>query len=220
MRPGALVGLAAGLVLGAGCGLADYERRFEQQQARLKALDEENKYLGDPVEIPSGTDNDPPVEVFWRPPKGISRSSDDKSFGDLAHYPRAGAGGGVAEVYLAVRTGDRSFLTEGIKPLVSGPLETKRVSKPIPGREPLPFYALEHDARNGYHYLIYVYQKDKAQVAVVFVVKTGDKDQAAVTTPIDYSLKSLVVGPDAARLRRAFQSRPPAKGPAAGTPRR
>jgi hypothetical protein len=72
--------LALGLVLATGCGLGDYEKRVEEERARVQAIDEEEQALGTPLLMP---DNPfaadeakghpmPQNEVFLRPPRGIS----------------------------------------------------------------------------------------------------------------------------------------------------
>ncbi|MCI0681848.1 MAG: hypothetical protein L0Y71_07065 [Gemmataceae bacterium] len=71
--------LAALLGASAGCGLADYEKRMDEQRARLELYDEENKLLGAPLDKPRGKDpygNDikVPFDVFLRVPKRIARS--------------------------------------------------------------------------------------------------------------------------------------------------
>ena len=68
---------AIALVLLCGCGLADYEKRMDEQRERLRLLDEEATLLGDMIELPSGKDTygkevQVPFEIFLRFPKGIN----------------------------------------------------------------------------------------------------------------------------------------------------
>jgi hypothetical protein len=69
----------------AGCGLDDYEKRMAEAQARVQRFDLENQVLDGPLEIPTRIvrtkqgDQEiktevPIIEVFLRPPKGISRT--------------------------------------------------------------------------------------------------------------------------------------------------
>lgn len=71
----------AALVFAGGCGLADYEKRIDEQKEYLQRFDEENELLGQPLEMPTRTVKDDkglrletplPLEFFLRPPKGIA----------------------------------------------------------------------------------------------------------------------------------------------------
>jgi hypothetical protein len=79
-RQQAHVGLLALALLGlAGCGLGEYEQRMDEEAARLKIYDEENEYLGDPLQMPQSLPSadgklPPPPDlyrmgVFLRAPK-------------------------------------------------------------------------------------------------------------------------------------------------------
>lgn len=59
------IAVCLGLSLAIGCGLSDYEKRIDQQVARLKVFDEDNMYLGDPIE----QKEDWPFTVCLRLPK-------------------------------------------------------------------------------------------------------------------------------------------------------
>src|SRR5437899_2116987 len=64
-----------------GCGLADYEKRMDQQRERLRIIDEENKYLGDMLEPPVADKDGArpiPFDIFLRLPRGISKIIADK----------------------------------------------------------------------------------------------------------------------------------------------
>src|SRR5436309_206154 len=62
--------------LGVGCGLSDYESRMDEQRERLRAFDEQSRYLGPALELPGAADKDspPPVPfaISLQMPKGIS----------------------------------------------------------------------------------------------------------------------------------------------------
>lgn len=69
--------LAATLGLLAGCGLSDYEKRMDEQRARLALYDEEAKLLSEVIEMPRGKDAygnaiKVPFDIFLRFPKPIS----------------------------------------------------------------------------------------------------------------------------------------------------
>ena len=77
----ALLACAAALCGVAGCGLSEYESRMDQQAARLKVIDEENKYLGSMVDQPAyqvkeektvKTVNFWPFPVYLRVPRGFA----------------------------------------------------------------------------------------------------------------------------------------------------
>jgi hypothetical protein len=88
--------LFSGLFLVAGgCGLRDYEKHMDEERAYLNEFDEENKSLGEPVEIPQKevfieipntkkktpmqTDAFP-VKIFLRPPRWIAPQARKDTF--------------------------------------------------------------------------------------------------------------------------------------------
>ncbi len=72
--------LALGVLLAAGCGLGDYERRMEEERTRLEAFDQEDRALAGPLVMPqspydANEPKDHPLpqsKVFLRPPRGFS----------------------------------------------------------------------------------------------------------------------------------------------------
>lgn len=79
------------LLASAGCGLSDYEKQMDQQRARIKIFDEQNKYLGDVLEMPKRKVKEKvddkveehdvpawPFEIFLRLPRGIERTVPEK----------------------------------------------------------------------------------------------------------------------------------------------
>lgn len=93
-RP-ALALLAALVVLGAGCALDDYEKRMDEEAARVKTLLEENKHLGEQLTPPSNPE-EPDLEkqpalmraeVFLRLPKGISPAPAEEPAKDPTQLP-------------------------------------------------------------------------------------------------------------------------------------
>jgi hypothetical protein len=98
-------GLVVGLCLVAlGCGLTDYEKHMDEEHAFLRDFDEENKFLGDPLEMPlkwvmrgkfKQQEEAVPGKFFLRPPKGFAaRSKEGETFPHervtLYRFPRAG----------------------------------------------------------------------------------------------------------------------------------
>jgi hypothetical protein len=68
------------LVLAAGCALGDYEARIDAQRKRLDVMDEENRFLGEPIEMPKTENKDGtksptwPCDVYVRLPKDFGTS--------------------------------------------------------------------------------------------------------------------------------------------------
>ncbi len=87
------------IFFGAGCGLSDYESRMDEQRERLRAYDEQAKYLGVPLELPGPANSESsapiPFRVDMQLPKGISGAiaSDEGLFESgkllVARYPGA-----------------------------------------------------------------------------------------------------------------------------------
>lgn len=154
-------------VLAAGCGLTDYYDRFDKDQARLAAWDEENRLLAPPVQLPSrkraapGRQPGPVLEVFLRPPVGIAPTPTVEVDDFLYHYARGTAASnptpgtgqasdpyqGVEDVYLAVavqpeKDKDREFVDEVCKFFGVPPTRPEEVApvKPAGGGPPLQFY--------------------------------------------------------------------------------
>ena len=71
-----------------GCGIADYEKKMQEAEARVKRFDDENALLGDPLVLPPRKEMEgPPFDVFLRPPRGVA-AKDKTQPGELAyHYP-------------------------------------------------------------------------------------------------------------------------------------
>jgi hypothetical protein len=82
-------------LLAAGCGLDDYERRMDEERARVKALLEENKHLGEQFVPPSNLEEPDPekqpalqrAEVFLRLPRGISPTPAEEPAKDPTQLP-------------------------------------------------------------------------------------------------------------------------------------
>lgn len=61
-----------------GCGLSDYERKIDEQQERIREVDEQAKMLGEPLQLPVFKEGDEEIPrlrqwgVFLVPPKIIS----------------------------------------------------------------------------------------------------------------------------------------------------
>jgi len=80
------------LLLGAGgCGLSEYEQQIDREQKRLQLIDEENSYLGEPIEAPkikqanSTTFQIPTTTIGFRPPRGIAAKPGSELRGDILY---------------------------------------------------------------------------------------------------------------------------------------
>ena len=87
--------LRLALLMACGCSMADYEARMDKNAQRLKIFDEENKYLGDMLELPTPVSLKDkvvvpglPVELYLRPPKEVaSRPKENELPFGLASTP-------------------------------------------------------------------------------------------------------------------------------------
>ncbi len=110
--------LAASLALmAAGCGMADYEKRIDAQQARMRLFDDESRQLGDAIDQPMRKDGDKdvpawPFDVFLRLPKGYGAAPKEYTNGKLLLCRYAGKDGHnvfVAAGLLAERSKDHKY---------------------------------------------------------------------------------------------------------------
>ncbi len=104
---------AAAMLIGAsGCGLGDYQRRMDEQRARVQDFDEANRVLDDPVErpkiqIPEKLDAPAtetpawPFDPFLRLPKGYGTTFKDKGPYNNFFFRYTGGREGAHAVFLA-----------------------------------------------------------------------------------------------------------------------
>jgi hypothetical protein len=65
------------VTLVAGCGLSEYEDRIKEEQGRLKRIEDENRILGEPVDLPQPMPGDKSMpalqecQLFFRPPRTL-----------------------------------------------------------------------------------------------------------------------------------------------------
>jgi hypothetical protein len=224
-----LVFLAAILSGIAGCGLSEYQAKMASEQKRIELVDEENKFLGDPLEFPfrnaaPASPQDPPKpDVFLRLPKGFSSKPDDKPVGDFyyhfgrvstPHTSRYSPSSGTQEnffqdAYVAVAFDNKTdeFSKKVFQPFGSSQwTEMNRVVKDLPGRTKLEYQAFSaSDAANPPStYYCYFYQGPNILVAVIFRVPKDQAQAASVSKGIDYCLQSLAVGMEAGQQRQRF----------------
>ena len=221
--------LVASLALGlGGCGLSEYEATLAAEQKRLERFDEEDRLLGDPLELPPRKGKDPSVpipsgvgEVFIRPPLWTASNYQSEPLGELLYrYPPFPHNwfmrrriqvpdNPFLEVDLAVTPeGDWAEFTQKVQQPFQGMAhsEATLVKKPT-ARGVLEFQSLTFaDGGNppATKVFLYFYKGHQTQVAIAYRVKGEEASSPKVTNAIDASLKSLVVGPQPASLRKRF----------------
>jgi hypothetical protein len=214
-----IVGTLGLAVFLSGCGLSEYEANMASEQARVHRIDEENKYLDDPVEWPAKKESDKKetgkkdpdknyVDVFFRPPRGISRKPNTRQHGTLYVFPRSGDNSGnILEIEIGTAVDQEGFANDVVKLFVPAEKlkeKEKDLMKPplerqVPGRkEPLSFATATFEDTT-----IYIYKKGNMQVAVVY--RLDKTKNSETTTKVQMSLESLAIGADAAQENRKFR---------------
>src|SRR6266446_5945646 len=105
-----------------GCGLSEYEANMASEQARVHRIEEENKYLDDPIEWPAKKETDkkdsekPYVEVFFRPPRGIKRTPNQQQHGPLYVFTRTSDNtGAIQEIWIGTAVNQADFARDVTK---------------------------------------------------------------------------------------------------------
>jgi hypothetical protein len=190
-----------------GCGLADYQEKFARRQERVNYMDQENEYLGKPIQLPRKKEGDsnPSVSVFFRPPLGISTSPDDKPVGVLSHYHKVGSSktssakaDGIQDLYLAVAI-NRSwpdFKNDVLASFKSSEGKAGNETLSAPGREPLTFetFSFTEGAEPMLSYRFYFFRDEIYRVAIGFAGPQSAMSSESTQQAIKFSLGSLVVG--------------------------
>ena len=188
----------------AGCGLAEYEARMKETQARLQEYDQTNKLLDEPLVLPG-------ADLFFRPPRGIFKSADaEPRDGLLYHYPARPSGAGpFLFVELAVVPANRpDFTAEVLRHYsVADQVLTFGPGNPRPPehRTPPKFDTREFDGDDA-TYSVNVYHGGASQVVVTFAVVKGQRARADAA--LNRSLESLGLGEEAERLRQEYRTPP------------
>jgi hypothetical protein len=242
--------VALSLLAGTGCGLGDYEQLMDKERARVKEFDEEYKFLGPPLNMPAdATEGDvrkqpalQRIDVFLRPPKGVSNKCADKeqfkdkpantngmplyryTWGESANVFLAGEIGMPSEQFQReVRLGLRDYHEAKYKrplPILEQPATQAPDLKPLPSRSgqlpPVRFRtqtvaeppAADPKESPRFRYQIYYHQSGKDQVAVIYQVPLNAGEQPDVGRAINFSLRTLGVGPaNSTAQRKAYVER-------------
>jgi hypothetical protein len=200
--------VAAGIAFGAGCGLSEYESKFAKQQQRMNYLDEQNRYLGRPIEPPGKKDSPGPT-IRLRLPLGISTNFEEETLGILYHYPKAFSKAPqdpkliVSEIesaYVAVDTTKdwdefkKRALTpfEGVDPQIARPVTFEIPSRPARTFETM---ILTYGSDPIWSYRFYFYRDDPYRVAIGFRGSEAALASDTAKQAMEHSVKTLVVDP-------------------------
>jgi hypothetical protein len=211
------------LVLGlAGCGLSDYEKLMVEAQKRAQRFDEETRSLGEPISVPKRSEKGqevPLANVFFRPPKGISKNPEGTPRGELLYSYMPVPGGAARDftrVEMAFASDSKDFANDVTRNFQATEAVTPRTQQvQPPGRPPLTFQVLEFDDPQ-FSYSVNIYQRNQTQVAIVFQLVKGRREAARKV--IDLSLSSLAVDDEAGLARQEYNRGSPWKLKAAPTP--
>jgi hypothetical protein len=192
----------------AGCGLADYEKKMREADARVQHFDEENKLLGDPLNLP-GADRAPPVDVFLRPPRGVSKSG---AADDPYHF--AGGAGLCSDLYLMFgdAEGGKDKLEKQVEERFGAaglnwqPVTVRPADRPALDFDAAEFADPRAPANAPAVCIAYVHQtQGRAPAGVVF--RVAQPNRAGVEPTVKKSLESYAEAGDAAKARSDFAKR-------------
>jgi hypothetical protein len=163
-----LVAALAALAL-SGCGLAEYEKKMEEAEARLKRFDAENNLLGDPLALPTG-DAAPSADLFLRPPKGVAKNPDDPRQAPL-HYAAKDAVCTDLYLWFGAKDDDQNKLKQRIEAWLgpaSGGWQSYAV-QPTNGRPAITFDSAQFAPANAPPFRVYMHATSNGTpIAVVF----------------------------------------------------
>jgi hypothetical protein len=194
-----------------GCGLADYQERMDGEQQRMDYILNENRALQGPVELPRPKDATEKLpDVFFRPPKGISRApAEEAKFFPYVYYPRTAVSLFDAVLVYVSSASPDDFWREVVRPF---PGLSQPAFKPEPEPlKPLDRKPMNFDTVQGANYSVYVHQAEQGRVAIAFLLPVGVAESEEIRTQKRYSLASLVVGGDAVKRKAYFPAETPTK---------
>ena len=195
----------------AGCGLAEYEKKMGEAEARVKRFDDESRLLGDPLTLPPPADkNAPPPDVFLRPPKGVAKDP-QAGEGPYAHY--AATSGVCADLFLLFGnpSDNRDKLEKQIQDWLAAPGQNvgwQPSEVHPPGRPVLAFDKAEWaDPRAPANapavFLAYVRQSPGLP-AVGLAFRVTQANRTAADSALRMSLETYREAGDAAQARAAY----------------
>jgi hypothetical protein len=211
--------VASGIVLAWGCGLSEYQAKYEKQQERMNYLDQENLYLSkDPIEKKDS--NNAAVKLYVRLPLGISTIAEEKLLGILNRYHNNFAKAPkesdakyseIEGVYLVAEINKdwNDFLRKSMEPFKNiDPLKAGRVELAVPGQQAREFRTLSFtDATDPvWSYQFYFYREKENCVALGFRGSEKAMNSETAKKAMEFSVKSLAVGKAAEPLVRKSTS--------------
>jgi hypothetical protein len=194
-----------------GCGLADYEAKMAEEQARVRRIEDENKNLEEPLEIPPPkTEKEKEAKLpdfFFRPPKGISRAANKDLYGGMLWvYPRISASDGVQDVYIGFSKGKKDYVKDILKKLPSITPPKNSVTDVTPwGGEPVRFETVTLEDPTSFLILHILPTPD--QLVLIGFRLDRKTDPSQLSQRLAMSLESLGVGMEAGKLRKEFRLR-------------
>jgi hypothetical protein len=206
--------LTAGLLGALGCGLSEYQQKYEKQQERMNYLDQENQYLGSPLNVPAPKESkNVPPKVYLRLPLGISPNYNEKPEGILYRYPKSGSKiaadsnvkpSEIDSAFFAVETDKdwNEFKKRALEPFQGVDLQNVRtVNLEVPGRPPKTFQTItfRYGDDPSWTYQFYFYKDDVYRMAIGF--RGMDKVMASdnAKQAMEYSVKTLAIGKEVNR---------------------
>lgn len=206
--------LLAGLTFVPGCGLSEYQAKYEKQQERMNYVDQENQYLNGPLNGPVAKDSkSPSVNIFLRVPVGISRNYDEVPEGILHRYPKVSSKvspepnqkvSDIDSFYFAVESNKdwNDFKKRALEPFKGVDSQNvSKVSMETPGRPAREFWTISftHGEDPSWSYQFYFFKDDPYRVAIGF--RGSDKVMSFETAKkaMEFSVKTLAVGKGAGR---------------------
>jgi hypothetical protein len=186
---------------------------MQEADARASRFDDETRLLDGPLTIPTRRENNydaPLANLFFRPPKGITKAPDKAPAGDIEYrYPRTGKGV-CSDVYLAFGAADDpQALEQKVEAWLHVPPPEKGWNAKVfdpPGRKPLTFEEADFSDPQSPQLMVYhAAVHGPSGVAVVFRLERAGWE--AAREALRLSLESFAVGPEAQRLRAAYVKR-------------
>jgi hypothetical protein len=209
--------LLAGLAFASGCGLSEYEAKYEKQQERMNFIDQENQYLGAPFELPIPKESKGPLpKIHLRLPLGISTNYEEKPEGILYRYPKRSSKASkdsdqkvteIESVYFAVEMDKdwNDFKKRALGPFKDvDPRNVRTVNLEVPGRPSRTFQTISFTDGTDptWSYLFYFFHDDVYRVAIGFRGTEKTLASEPAKQAMDFSVKSLAVGKGAEPIGR------------------
>jgi len=198
--------LWTGVAFTLGCGLSEYQSKYEKQQERMNYLDQENLYLVRPQIIPPKKETNEP-HISLRLPVGISTKPDEEPMGILHRYPKSAAKpprdtnlkfSEIESVLVAVERSKnwKEFKKRVLEPFNGvEPENTRPVSLEIPGRPPRTFekIAFTEGMDPTWTYQFYFFQDPIYHVAIGFRGSESGLASDTARQALEFCIKSLVL---------------------------